>query len=50
MDIKIFFVRHVNDIYMKYSISLALFAAVSTFADGVNAEFAAYTQVINVLG
>ncbi len=36
---KISFVRHVNDLYMKYSIPLALFAAVKTFADGVNVEF-----------
>ncbi len=33
------FVRHVNYLLMKYSIPLALFAAVRTFADGVNAEF-----------
>ncbi len=34
---KISFVRHLNDLLMKYSIPLALFAAVRTFADGVNA-------------
>ncbi len=32
------FVRHVNDLLIKYSIPLALFAAVRTFADEVNAE------------
>ncbi len=32
-------VRRVNNLFMKYSIPLALFAAVRTFADGVNAEF-----------
>ncbi len=32
------FVRHVYDLLIKYSIHLALFAAVRTFADGVNAE------------
>ncbi len=32
------FVRHVNALFMKYSIPLALFAAVRTSADGVNAE------------
>ncbi len=36
---KIPFVRHVNDLFMKYSIPLALFAAARTFADGVNTEF-----------
>ncbi len=36
---KISFVRHVNDLFLKYSIPLALFAVVRTFADGVNAEF-----------
>ncbi len=36
---KISFVRHVNDLLMNYSIPLAMFAAVRTFADGVNAEF-----------
>ncbi len=38
-DTKISFVRHVNDLVMKYSILLALFAAVRTFAEGVNAKF-----------
>ncbi len=33
-------VRHVNDLLIKYSIPLALFAAARTFADGVNAEAA----------
>ncbi len=36
---KISFDRHANDLFMKYSIPLALLAAVRTFADGVNAEF-----------
>ncbi len=33
------FVRHVNDLLMKFNIPLALFAALKTFAEGVNAEF-----------
>ncbi len=44
---KIAFVRHVNDLFMKYSIPLALSAVVRAFADGVNAEFT-YTQVIDL--
>ncbi len=36
---KISFVRHVNDLFMKYSIPVALFAEVGTFAEGVNIEF-----------
>ncbi len=36
---KISFVRLVNGIFMKYSIPLALLAAVGTFTEGVNAEF-----------
>ncbi len=33
------FVRHVNDLFMKYSILLALLAVLRTLADEVNAEF-----------
>ncbi len=36
---KISFVRHENDLLMKYSITVALLAAVRTFAEVVNAEF-----------
>ncbi len=36
---KFSFVRHVNVLFMKYSIPLALLAVVRAFADGVNAEF-----------
>ncbi len=36
---KISIVRHVNDLFMKYSIPLALLAAVRTFAESVNFEF-----------
>ncbi len=39
IDTKISFVRHVNDLFMNYSILLALFAAARTFADGLNADF-----------
>ncbi len=35
----VFFVRHATQLFMKYSIPLALLAAVRTFADGVNAAF-----------
>ncbi len=42
------FVRHVNDLLIKYSIPLALFAAVRTFADGVNAEFTVTPKVIDL--
>ncbi len=38
---KISFIRDVNDLFMKYSIPLALFAAVRKFADGVSIEFTA---------
>ncbi len=34
-----YFIRHVNDLFMKYSIPLDLFAAVRTLTDGLNAEF-----------
>ncbi len=33
------FIRHVNVLFIKYSIVLVLLAAVRTFAEGVNAEF-----------
>ncbi len=36
---QISFVKHVNDLFMKYNIPLALLAAVRTLAEGVNAEF-----------
>ncbi len=36
---KISFVKHVNDLFMRYSVPLTLFAAVKTFADGVTAAF-----------
>ncbi len=36
---KVSFVRHVNDLFMKYSFPLALFATVRIITDGVNAEF-----------
>ncbi len=36
---EIFFVSHMNDLFMKYSIPLALLAAIRTFAEGVKAEF-----------
>ncbi len=39
MDLMISFVRHVNDLFMKYSIPLDLLAAVRAFAEGVNVVF-----------
>ncbi len=33
------FVRHVNDLFMKYNIPIALLGAVRILAEGVNAEF-----------
>ncbi len=40
------FVRLVNDLLIKYSISLALVAAVRTFADGVNAGFTVIPRLL----
>ncbi len=36
---KFSFVRHVNDLFMKYKIRLALLVADRTLAEGVNVEF-----------
>ncbi len=44
---KISFVRRVNDLFVKYSIPLALLAAVRTFAEGVNADFTVMQEVIS---
>ncbi len=38
-DAKIAFVRHENDVFIKYSIPLALLVAVRIFAEEVNTEF-----------
>ncbi len=43
---KISFVSHVNELLIKYSIPLALLAAVRTFADGVNAEFTVIPRLL----
>ncbi len=41
-------VRHVNDLFMKYNIPLALLAAVSTFAEGVNVSLSVYLLSLQI--
>ncbi len=48
-DTKISFARHVNNLFMEYSLLLALLAAERTLAEGVNAEIAFLDRFTSIL-